>query len=162
MSTRTSKKEVTDRIATAGYLAIAPALFDRVGPSITLNMMMKVFQKGGNLKMRQIQSEFDVKAALEHVRSAGNVAAIGFCWGGSLAWRVKLMKQVASRCISYYVVSFHLSHHECGLSFQGLFLAFMMDQSRRGARAFASAQPMVDTYFYDAGHGFNCDHRSQP
>ena len=47
-------KEVTDRIATAGYLAIAPALFDRVKPAQLLNMMMKVFQKGGNLKMRQI------------------------------------------------------------------------------------------------------------
>ena len=29
-------KEVTDKIATAGYLAIAPALFDRVKPNTTL------------------------------------------------------------------------------------------------------------------------------
>ena len=30
-----------------------------------------------------------------------------------------------------------------------------------GARAFAAAQPTVETLFYDADHGFNCDHRAQ-
>ena len=30
-----------------------------------------------------------------------------------------------------------------------------------GARSFAIAQPLVETHFYDAGHGFNCDHRGQ-
>ena len=29
-------KEVTDRFAAAGYLAIAPALFDRIAPDVTL------------------------------------------------------------------------------------------------------------------------------
>ena len=38
-------KEVTDRIATAGYLAIAPA-YSIVLSRRLLNMMMKVFQKG--------------------------------------------------------------------------------------------------------------------
>ena len=30
-----------------------------------------------------------------------------------------------------------------------------------GARSFATAQSSVETHFYDAGHGFNCDHRGQ-
>ena len=30
-----------------------------------------------------------------------------------------------------------------------------------GARSFAAAQTSVETHFYDAGHGFNCDHRGQ-
>ena len=62
-------KEVTDRIATAGYLAIAPALFDRIKPDITLQ-----YDDVGVLKGRQLKdetdpnSELDVKVALEHVR----------------------------------------------------------------------------------------------
>ena len=30
-----------------------------------------------------------------------------------------------------------------------------------GARSFATAQPSVETHFYDAGHGFNCDYCGQ-
>ena len=30
-----------------------------------------------------------------------------------------------------------------------------------GARSFVTAQSSVETHFYDAGHGFNCDHRGQ-
>ena len=30
-----------------------------------------------------------------------------------------------------------------------------------GVRSFGAAQPSVDKYFYDAGHGFNCDYRGQ-
>ena len=86
-------------------------------------MMMRVFQKSGNLKMRtDLKSELDVKAALEHVRSAGNVAALGFCWGGSLAWRAATMKQAALPLqLVITVVSFHLLRHGCGLSFHGSF-----------------------------------------
>jgi carboxymethylenebutenolidase len=29
------------------------------------------------------------------------------------------------------------------------------------ARSFAISQPLVETHFCDAGHGFNCDHRGQ-
>ena len=29
------------------------------------------------------------------------------------------------------------------------------------AKKFAAAQPKVETYFYDADHGFNCDQRDQ-
>ena len=32
---------------------------------------------------------------------------------------------------------------------------------KAGSRSFATAQPSVETHFYDAGQGFNCDHRSQ-
>ena len=30
-----------------------------------------------------------------------------------------------------------------------------------GVEAFIAAQPEVDSHIYDAGHGFNCDHRGQ-
>ena len=33
--------------------------------------------------------------------------------------------------------------------------------SEAGARSFATAQPSVETHFYDAGQGFNCDYRGQ-
>ena len=157
-------KEVTDRIATAGYLAIAPALFDRVKPNTTLKYDDEGVSKGRQFKDEtDLKSELDVKAALEHVRSAGNVAALGFCWGGSLAWRVATDE--ASRlaaAISYYGGELpSLVSRMAACPFMAHFGIHDGSIPEEGARAFASAQPMVETYFYDAGHGFNCDHRSQ-
>ena len=157
-------KELTDRIATAGYLAIAPALFDRIEPAITLQ-----YDKEGVLKGRQFKdetdanSELDVKASIEHVRAAGNVAALGFCWGGSLAWRVATDEASRlSAAISYYGGELpSLASRKAACPFMAHFGLHDESIPEEGARAFASAQPVVETYFYDAGHGFNCDHRSQ-
>jgi hypothetical protein len=40
-------------------------------------------------------------------------------------------------------------------------LALMMLHFLKRARSFAAAQPSVETHLYNAGHGFNCDHRGQ-
>ena len=157
-------KEVTDRFATAGYLAIAPALFDRIKPNITLLYDDEGVSKGRQLKDEtDMDNEPDVKAALDHVRSAGNVAAIGFCWGGSLAWRVATDETSRlAAAISYYggelpTLASRVAACPCMAHF-GIHDGSIPEE---GARAFALAQPMIETYFYDAGHGFNCDHCSQ-
>ena len=97
-------KEVADRFAAAGYLAIAPALFDRIAPDITLAYDGDGVAKGCGLKdQADANSEFDVKAAIDHVASAGAVAVVGFCWGGSLAWRMACDKASGlAAAISYY------------------------------------------------------------
>ena len=76
-------KEVTDRFTAAGYLVIAPALFDRIAPDITLAYDDDGVAEGRGLKdQADANSEFDVKVAIDHVASAGAVAVVGFCWGG--------------------------------------------------------------------------------
>jgi carboxymethylenebutenolidase len=70
----------------AGYLVIAPALFDWIAPDITLVYDGDGVAEGRGLKdQADANSEFDVKAAIDHVAPAGAVAVVGFCWGGSLA-----------------------------------------------------------------------------
>ena len=97
-------KEVADRFAAAGYLVIAPALFDWIAPDITLVYDGDGVAQGRGLKdQADANSEFDVKAAIEHVASAGAVAVVGFCWGGSLAWRMGCDKASGlAAAISYY------------------------------------------------------------
>ena len=141
-------KELTDRIATAGYLAIAPALFDRIEPNITLQYDDEGVSKGRQFKDEtDPNSELDVKAALDHVRSAGNVAAIGFCWGGSLAWRVATDE--ASRlaaAISYYGGELpSLASRLATCPFMAQYRHQEGTIPEEGARAVASAQPSVET-----------------
>jgi carboxymethylenebutenolidase len=157
-------RAVTDRFAEAGYLAIAPALFDRVRPNIELAYDGDGVAAGRDLKIGvDGHSEADVMAAIAHVAAAGKVAAVGFCWGGSLAWRMASRADGGiAAAVSYYggelpalaartvhcPVMAHFGIHDASIP-------------ETDAREFASAQPDVVTHFYDAGHGFNCDHRGQ-
>ena len=66
-------KEVVDRFAAAGYLAIAPALFDRITPDITLAYDGDGVAEGRGLKEQaDANIEFDVKAAIDHVAAAAD------------------------------------------------------------------------------------------
>ena len=58
-------------------------MFDRIAPNITLAYDSDGVAEGRDFKdQADANSEFDVKAAIDHVASAGAVAVVGFCWGG--------------------------------------------------------------------------------
>lgn len=156
--------EVTDRFAAAGYLAIAPALFDRIEPAIALAYDADGVAEGRRLKEQaDANSQDDVKAAIDFVASAGMVGAVGFCWGGSLAWRMACDRASGlAAAISYYGGELPaLAGLEASCPVMAHFGLLDASIPEAGARAFAAAQPNSETYFYDAGHGFNCDHRGQ-
>ena len=157
-------KEVTDRMAAAGYLVIAPALFDRIAPNITLAYDGDGVAEGRGLKdQADANSEFDVKTAIDHVASAGAVGVIGFCWGGSLAWRMACDKTSGlAAAISYYGGELpSLAGRDAACPVMAHFGIYDASIPEAGARSFAATQPSVETHFYDAGHGFSCDHRGQ-
>jgi carboxymethylenebutenolidase len=94
---------IADSYAADGYLAIAPALFDRVRRNLVLGYSPQEFEQARGYRL-QIPVEkvlLDITASTAVVSHAGRVAAIGFCWGGTLAWlaasRVKL-----SAAVCYY------------------------------------------------------------
>ena len=78
-------RTMTERFAAAGYLAIAPAIFDRVKPEMVLDYSDFDTARETMGKLDRDQSVSDIKAAVEYVRTAGKVGVIGFCWGGSMA-----------------------------------------------------------------------------
>jgi carboxymethylenebutenolidase len=154
-------RSVADSFAAEGYLAIAPALFDRVGPGIELG-----YDKDDIAKGREIRGKIawepalaDIAAALGFVAGAGKAGVVGYCWGGSLAWLTATrLKPAAAVC--YYggniyefrdeqpncPVVFHFGEEDSGIP---------MDQ----VKAVGEAHPEEELYTYPAGHGFNCDMR---
>lgn len=79
---------IADQYAQLGYLAVAPALFDRVARGVVLGYSAAEVEQGLGYR-RQIptaKAVLDVAAAVAVCRHAGKVAVIGFCWGGRLAW----------------------------------------------------------------------------
>ena len=81
-------RTVCDRFAGNGYVAIAPAIFDRIEPN---------FQSGYSPEEIAVARKFvakpdwtamlrDSQAAIDAVKDVGPVGIIGFCLGGSVAY----------------------------------------------------------------------------
>ena len=81
-------KSVADGFAADGYLAIAPAMYDRVSRNYDTGYSQDEIQAG--LKIMQgldwNNTMKDVTAAVELAKSAGKVGIVGYCWGGTVAW----------------------------------------------------------------------------
>src|SRR5688572_32576262 len=80
---------VTDEYAGDGYLAIAPAFFDRVQRGLDIGYTPQDIEVGRGImqKMKFEDALKDVAAALENVKSAGKVGIVGYCWGGTAAFK---------------------------------------------------------------------------
>jgi carboxymethylenebutenolidase len=84
-----SIRDVVDAYAKEGFLAIAPALFDRFEKDVELGYdeedTKKAFEFYAKLKP-EVQL-LDVAAAFNYVKGAGKGTAVtGFCYGGLLTW----------------------------------------------------------------------------
>ena len=83
-------ESVCDFYTKAGYLTIAPALFDRVERDVDLKYLPEGRDRGIEIasKIDWDTALNDLAAARETIHSMGTqkCGAIGFCWGGSLAW----------------------------------------------------------------------------
>jgi carboxymethylenebutenolidase len=78
-------RNMTEKFAAQGYLAVAPAMFDRIKPGTVLDYTDFDTARESMGKLDQDQSISDIRAAAEFARSAGKVGVIGFCWGGAMA-----------------------------------------------------------------------------
>ena len=82
-------RSVADRLASAGFVALAPALYDVIERDVELGYGEAETQRGVELRN---QLGFDraidvVEAAADLLQSEGlRTAVVGFCWGGSVAF----------------------------------------------------------------------------
>lgn len=155
-------RSVADDYARSGYLAIAPALFDRVRPGIELGYSEDDVTRGREIRA-QVRNEdalLDIAAAADAVRSAGRVAAVGYCWGGTLAWLAATRLAGFAAVVSYYgggIGGFAAERPHCPviLHFGERDHAIPLTE----VEAVRKAQPDLPVHVYPAGHGFNCDAR---
>jgi carboxymethylenebutenolidase len=81
-------RKITDGFAAKGYVAVAPALFDRVQTGVELGYDNESLSAGLQL-MQQLGTERslgDIQAAVDAVKDVGKVAIVGYSWGGYLAY----------------------------------------------------------------------------
>src|SRR3546814_5203839 len=99
-----------DRLAEAGYLALAPDLFWRLEPAVELDPdIAPEFERALGLmgKFNQDAGVRDIEATIRTARAAlggnGKVGAVGYCLGGRLAYMTAARTDIAAS-VGYYAV----------------------------------------------------------
>lgn len=160
---------VTDRFAAQGYLAVAPATFERVKPGVNMGYTEADMKAGFELKTAVTALPGagvlqDIQAAIDHAAKAsgGKVGIIGFCWGGLLTWHAACQLKGLSAAVPYYGGGI-TAEEEIKRQPKCPVMAHFGDQDHwipmEGIEAFTKAHPEVEVHVYAANHGFNCDQR---
>jgi carboxymethylenebutenolidase len=155
-------RAICDGYAADGYLAVAPALFDRVERGVELGYGDDDIARGRKLRepISLEQALMDVEAAKGELDAAGKVGVIGYCWGGSIAWVAATRSESFAATVGYYGGSVpDLANEQPNCP---VLLHFgEQDQSIpiAGVEKVKAAHPEVPVHVYPAGHGFNCDQR---
>ena len=156
-------KNVTDEFAKNGFVAVAPALFDRTEKGLELGYGQDDFQKGketrGSLNDEGIQN--DVQAAIDEAAKAGKVGIVGYCFGGYVSWLAACKCNGLSAASTFYGGGIHAKREDTpkvpvilnfGDNDGGIPLSQVHD--------IKESNPEIPCYVYDeAGHGFCCDDR---
>ena len=152
-------RDVTEKFAGQGYLAIAPAMFDRVKPGIVLDYTDFDAARATMAQLDLEQCVVDIRAAAEHARPAGKVGIIGFCWGGAMA-DLAACHGLADAGVSYYgrmTVEWLDKQPTCPMLYHygdrdQLIPADLIEKIQRARRAKVCV-------WGDADHGFMCEDR---
>lgn len=155
-------RSVCDGFAADGYVAIAPALFDRVRTGVEIGYTPEDIAAGRELKAAAGSDKalLDVAAAREAVARHGKVGVVGYCWGGYIAWLAASRLPGFACAVPYYgggmtdavgekpkcPVMMHFGRQDHAIPVDGV--------EKLGA-----AHPDQQLFLYEAGHGFNCDQR---
>ncbi|ABC39337.1 dienelactone hydrolase family protein [Burkholderia thailandensis] len=165
-------RSVADQYAADGYVALAPDVFWRTQPRVELGYEGADRDKGIELlqKTDVVQAVADIGAAAAALRArpevAGKLAAIGYCFGGRLAYLAAAQQHV-DVAVAYYgggiqnqvdvaakvtqPILFHYAGHDQSIP---------LDAVDKVKAAFAGRANAEFHLYPDAQHGFNCSERA--
>ncbi len=157
-------RSICDRLAGLGYVAIAPAIFDRVERN---------FQCGYSPEEVEVARKFmpdadwvgfvrDVEAARAAIADVGKVGIVGFCLGGSVAFMAATrLAGLSAACCFYGARIAEFAHETPRCPTQMHYGALDQGISMSAVDHVAELRDDCDVYVYEgAGHGFHCDERA--
>jgi carboxymethylenebutenolidase len=155
-------RRVAEQYAAEGYLAIAPAMFDRQVKGVEMGYDPASIQQGIAYMVKADTAGViaDVNAAIDAVRHAGRVGIVGYCWGGRVAYLAACHTDIAAG-VAYYggglpqllgetprsPMMFHFGERDSHIPLTDV-------------DAVRQAYPQGTYHLYPAGHGFNCTERA--
>jgi carboxymethylenebutenolidase len=158
-------RELCDEYAADGYEVLSPALFDREHPGFECDYTGAEFERAVELarKLHPFeQSLADAQTCIDALKAKGPVFITGYCYGGSVAWRMAQISPVLAAASSYYgghvptqfadqaplcATIAHFGRYDSGIPMEGVEALVAKDH------------PTAQIFVYDANHGFNSDRR---
>ena len=158
-------RELCDEYAADGFEVLAPALFDREHPGFECDYTGPEFDRAVELA-RKIhpfeQSLADAQTCINALKVRGPVFITGYCYGGSVAWRMAQISPDLAAASSYYggqvptmfadeaplcATIAHFGRYDAGIPMEVV------------EALIAKEHPTAQIFVYDANHGFNSDRR---
>jgi len=158
-------RELCDEYAADGYEVLSPALFDREAPGFECDYTGPAFDRAVKLARELHPFDLSLKDAqtcIDALKSKGPVFMTGYCYGGSVTWRMAQLCDDLAGASSYYgslvpttfadqppkcATIAHFGRYDQGIPIEGV------------EALIAKAHPTAQIFIYDANHGFNSDRR---
>ena len=156
-------RAVCDSFAKEGYVAVAPALFDRQVKDFQCGYTPPEIEKARTFVAKPDWDAMmrDTDAAIKEIKALGPIAIVGFCMGGTIAFLAATRLSGLSAAIGYYggrIAAFADEKPKCPtqLHFGEKDASIPMTD----VETIKQKRPDCQIYVYkDGGHGFHCDER---
>ena len=158
-------RELCDEYAADGYETLSPSLFDREHHGFEAAYTGPDFERAVELA-RTLHpfalSVDDAQTCINALKGKGPVFITGFCYGGSIAWRMAQLSDDLAAASAYYgsliptmfkddapkcATICHFGRYDQGIPMEGV------------EALIETAHPTAQIFVYDANHGFNSDRR---
>lgn len=159
-------REMCEEYAGDGYEVISPALFDRIAPRIELGYSGADWERAIQIARDEQPIErslADTEACIDWIAGRGGPTFIlGYCYGGSIAWRMAQTSDKLDAASCYYgghiagrwaeeaprcAAITHFGRYDNLVDFAGV------------EKLIEQQHPTAQHFVYEAGHGFNSDRR---
>jgi carboxymethylenebutenolidase len=166
-------RETADRLAEAGYVALAPAIFQRTAPGLDLGYSEAEVALGRSHKDKTTPAQLlsDLSASLAFLEARPEVrpekfGAIGFCFGGQVAFLAATLPKVSATASFYGAGT--VNHLSRAKEIRGEIRFFFgekdplipLAQVDRIETELTAAGTNFSVHRYPTGHGFFCNHRA--
>lgn len=158
-------RSLCDDYAKDGFEVLAPAVFDREHPGFEAEYSGDGFARGVELASKLHPFELtlaDVQTCIDSLADKGPVFVVGYCYGGSVAWKAATQLQNVAAVSGYYGAMIpdaadeepkvptilHFGKNDDHIPMDGVQKVIDKDW------------PNATVYVYEAGHGFNSDRRA--
>lgn len=174
-------RDITERLAQEGYIAIAPAIYQRQAPQFEVGYGEEDVKLGREYKVQTKASELisDIQATINYLYSLPEVkkegvGTIGFCFGGHVVYLASTLNDVASTASFYgaQIATWCPGEEEATITrtkdIQGTLYAFFgtedplipNDQTKLIEQELQRHNISHQVFRYEgATHGFMCDRR---
>jgi carboxymethylenebutenolidase len=165
-------RETADLFAEARFVVLAPDVFWRVKPHVELGYTPDDLKEAMQLAQKNDKEQMikDMASAISTLKQrpeyAGKVGVVGYCLGGTVAYRLAT-HDLVDCAVGYYGGGIEQALDEAGSLHCPLMLHFGAKDSHipltsvDKIRQSLQDKGHVEIYVYnDADHGFNCDQRA--